>query len=122
MATESARAWGGAQRGARPGGITQSPEEADRCGRAIDPGHWGALVIYTRDGEVPERLAKALATRRPDVNPREVLAVGLAEARARLEQFAAEGFTKFVLAPAHEPPSWDDELADMAGAVLDLQQ
>ena len=96
-------------------------EEADRCGRAIDPGHWGALVIYTRGGEVPERLGRALAARRPDVDPRDLIAVGLAEARARLEQFIAVGFSKFVLAPAHEPPSWDDELGEVADAVLDLQ-
>ena len=39
-------------------------EAAERAGRQIDPEHFGALVIYTRR-ELPERLARAIATRRP---------------------------------------------------------
>src|SRR2546423_938639 len=38
------------------------------AGRAIDPEHFGALVIYTRR-ELPERLARAVAARRPGVDP-----------------------------------------------------
>lgn len=95
---------------------------ATEAGRAIDPEHWGALVIYTSSaGELPSRLVAALAARRPDVDPGEVVPAGLPALRAQLERFVDVGFSKFVLVPAVEPASWSDELDALASDVLTLQ-
>ena len=94
-------------------------EAADAAGRAIDPEHWGVLVPYLLTGpELPDRLAAALAARRPGVDPADVVTVGLPGLRRQLERFVDEGFSKFVLVPAVEPPSWDDELEALAAEVV----
>ena len=95
-------------------------EAADRAGRWIDPEHFGALVVYTR-GALPDRLAQALAARRPDVDPGEIVLSGLPALRRRLEAFIDRGFSKLVVVPAVEPDRWADELAEVADQVLGLQ-
>jgi hypothetical protein len=47
--------------------------------------------------------------------------VGWPAVRRTLEEFVAVGFSKFVLLPAEEPVSWEQELAELAGEVLPLQ-
>ena len=93
---------------------------AAEAGRAIDPEHWGALVAYARE-PLPDFVVDRLRRRVPDVDPREVVPVGLPALRERLERFCEAGFSKFVLAPAFEPPSWSDEVASVAADVLPLQ-
>jgi probable F420-dependent oxidoreductase len=95
-------------------------EAADRAGRWIDPEHFGALVVYTR-GPLPDRLIQALAARRPDVDPGELVLSGLPALRQRLEAFIDRGFSKLVVVPAVEPDGWTDELAEVADQVLGLQ-
>lgn len=97
-------------------------QAADEAGRAIDPEHWGALVPYS-SGPPPERLLDALRKRRPDVDPTDLIPVGLPAVRALLERFVERGFSKFVLVPAVEPSGrWEDELASVADEVLPLQR
>ncbi len=95
-------------------------DAAHEAGRAIDMEHFGALVIYVRD-EIPELLAAGIKARRPDVDPAELVPVGLPAVRTTLERYLEHGFSKLVLVPAHEPASWTDELGAMADAVLALQ-
>jgi probable F420-dependent oxidoreductase len=95
-------------------------ETAAAQGRMIDPGHFGALVAYARDG-VPDRLVQLVARRRPGVDPADLVPVGLPALRRQLERFVAVGFTKFVVVPAFEPGDWTAELEDLAAALLDLQ-
>lgn len=96
-------------------------EAADGAGRTIDPGHFGALVVYTH-GPLPDRLAALAAARAPEADPQRMVPRGHQAIRALLEDYAAVGFSKFVLVPAEEPASWDDELAALAATVLSLQQ
>lgn len=96
-------------------------EAAAAAGRAIDPEHWGALVIYTRGTELPERFSALLKARNPDADPSDIVPAGLPALRAHLERFCEVGFSKFVLVPAAEPASWDDELGEVAAEVLTLQ-
>jgi probable F420-dependent oxidoreductase len=96
-------------------------EAADKAGRAIDPEHWGALVIYTRGSELPDRFAELLRRRNPDADPSDIVPAGLPALRAHLERFCEVGFSKFVLVPAGEPASWEDELGEVASEVLTLQ-
>ena len=96
---------------------------AEEAGRAIDPEHYGALVLYARE-PLSDRQAELVASRRPGreaVAPAEVVPAGLAAVRALLERFVDHGFSKFVLLPLAEPASWEDELAEVAAEVLPMQ-
>ena len=95
-------------------------EAAAEAGREIEDEHYGALVIYTRN-EIPELLVAGIKTRRPDVEPSELVPVGLPALRAHLERFLEYGFSKLVLVPAHDPDSWAAELDDAAREILPLQ-
>jgi len=90
------------------------------AGRAIDPEHYGALLFYARSG-VPDGLARIVAARRPGVDPGDLVAVGLPALRATVDRFCDAGFSKFVVVPLEDPPSWDAELAEIAEALLPLQ-
>lgn len=93
---------------------------AAEAGRAMDPEHWGALVLYA-GGEVPDRLADVVARRRPGVDVAELVAAGHLALRATLERFIDVGFSKFVVVPVGEPTDWSAELDALALEVLPLQ-
>lgn len=93
---------------------------AEAAGRAIDDEHYGAMVFYTRD-EIPDALAQAIATRNPGVDPRDLIHSGIPAVRKACERFVDVGFSKLVLVPFTHPPSWDDELAEVAAEVLPIQ-
>ncbi len=93
---------------------------ADAAGRAIDDEHYGAMVFYTRD-EIPDALAKTIAARNPGVDPRDLVHSGIPAVRKACERFVDVGFSKLVLVPFTHPPSWDDELAEVAAEVLPIQ-
>ena len=93
---------------------------ADAAGRAIDDEHYGAMVFYTRD-EIPDALAKAIAARNPGVDPHDLIHSGIPAVRKACERFVDVGFSKLVLVPFTHPPSWDDELAEVAAEVLPIQ-
>ncbi|MGH9025727.1 MAG: LLM class flavin-dependent oxidoreductase [Acidimicrobiia bacterium] len=95
-------------------------EAAGEAGRAIDPEHFGALVIYVHD-EIPELLRLAVAHRRPGLDVEEMVPVGLPAVRAQLEAFMEHGFSKFVLVSAQEPTSWAGELDALTREILPLQ-
>lgn len=89
-------------------------------GRVIDPEHLGALVAYSHTA-VPDSVRALLARRRPELDPAEVIPVGLAALRQRLEAFTGVGASKFVVLPVDEPADWHAELEAIADAVGDLQ-
>jgi probable F420-dependent oxidoreductase len=99
-------------------------EAAARAGRAIDPEHFGAMVTYAHT-EVPDALRERLAALRPELDPADLVPVGLDALRARLTEYVDIGFSKLVLVPLAERSAadggWDAELARVADAVLDLQ-
>jgi hypothetical protein len=96
-------------------------EAAAKAGRAIDPEHFGALVIYVNGEEVPPLLAAIVERRRPGADPASVIPVGHKMLRAQLEAFVERGFSKLVVVPTGEPPSWSDELGSLAETVLPIQ-
>jgi probable F420-dependent oxidoreductase len=95
-------------------------EAAAAAGRSIDPEHYGALLFYARSG-VPDGLARIVAVRRPGVDAADLVAVGVSSLRDTVERFCGAGFSKFVVVPLEDPPSWADELGEVAEAVLPLQ-
>jgi hypothetical protein len=97
--------------------ITKVAAEHDR---AIDPEHLGVLVLYTR-GPLPDAIAAVVASRKPDLDPHEVVPQGLGGLRAQLERFIAVGASKFVVVPLADPADWDAELGELAETVLPLE-
>ena len=95
-------------------------EAAAAAGRSIDDEHWGALVLYSRDG-IPDRIRAGLEQRRPGLDPASVLPGSIEGVRDMLQAFIARGFTKLVVVPLTEPTDWTAEVDAMAEALLDLQ-
>ena len=82
-------------------------------GRELEEDHYGALVPYVPSGkqDASEAVLSVLAKRRPEIDPRDVVAVGGdANLRALLEEFVTQGATKFVIVPAVAPDDWEEEL------------
>ena len=90
------------------------------AGRTIDPGHFGLTITYAHDEEDLGRATRihgeGVRRRDPDVSP-----VGRDELRALVGRLVEVGVSKFSLRRTSEVVSWDDELAWLADAVLDLQ-
>lgn len=99
--------------------IERSAAKADR---EVDPEHFGLSIGYSRVPLTDAQLA-ALAARVKgrDVDPRTLTPIGIPALRALIESLVDEGLSKFVVRPMQEPGSWDDELAELAAGVLDLQ-
>jgi probable F420-dependent oxidoreductase len=97
---------------------------AAKASRAIDPEHYGAMVTYAHEA-VPDAIRERLAALRPELDPAELVPVGLDALRTRCTEYVDVGFSKLVLVPLAEPSTadggWDAELARVADAVLDLQ-
>ncbi|WP_045877175.1 TIGR03854 family LLM class F420-dependent oxidoreductase [Pseudofrankia sp. DC12] len=74
---------------------------AAEAGRAVDPEHFGVSMRVALDGPPPG--LKALRARRPEIDPADYLPVGWTAIRAKVEEFVAVGFSKFVLYPAVRP-------------------
>lgn len=79
---------------------------ADQAGRQIDPDHFGISLALaeTVDGELPAGLAAAARTRRPDVDPAELVAAGWDRLHRQLDAYIGAGLTKFVIRPAGGVP------------------
>lgn len=88
--------------------------------RTIDPEHLGVLVAYTRDG-LPDAVARAVARRRPELDPRDVVPTGVDGLRDQIERFIAVGASKFVVVPVDDPADWSAELDELAAMVLPLE-
>jgi alkanesulfonate monooxygenase SsuD/methylene tetrahydromethanopterin reductase-like flavin-dependent oxidoreductase (luciferase family) len=95
-------------------------EVAAQHDRAIEVEHLGVLVIYTR-GELPDAIAQVVASRRPELDPRDVVPQGIDGLRRQLERFIAVGASKFVVVPLADPDDWDAELNELAGTILPLE-
>jgi probable F420-dependent oxidoreductase len=97
-------------------------QTADEHGRAVDPEHFGALIAYS-DGPVPDVLAQFIARRRPELDPTDIVPVGLAAVRVTIEKMVAAGASKFVLLPLAEPAAdgWTAELERIAAEIKPLE-
>jgi probable F420-dependent oxidoreductase len=95
-------------------------EAAAGAGRTIDPEHFGLSIGYARHAPDAAMLA-ALAARRPDVDPADLLPVGAAGLRDFLCRYVDAGVSKFVVRAAGGVTTWEDELSWLADVVLPLQ-
>jgi hypothetical protein len=72
---------------------------------------------------VPDVLAQFIAKRRPDLDPTDIVPVGLPAVRVTIEKMVAAGASKFVLLPLNEPTDdgWTAELERIAAEVKPLE-
>jgi len=103
-------------------GIPVINETAAAHDRRIDPEHFGALIAYA-DGEIPDVLAQFIARRRPDLDPADIVPVGIPAVRVAIEKMVEAGASKFVLLPLSEPSGdgWTPELERIAAELKPLE-
>ena len=88
--------------------------------RALDPEHLGVLVLYARSA-LPDAIARVIGARRPQLDPHEVVAVGVDGLRRQIERFIGVGASKFVVVPLADPEDWDAELTELAAELKPLE-
>ncbi|MGH7804118.1 MAG: LLM class flavin-dependent oxidoreductase, partial [Candidatus Binatia bacterium] len=88
---------------------------ATEAGRAIDDEHYGALLAYLgpESSAAAETFLAAIRARRPEVEPRELVATSETDLREKLERFVEAGASKFVIVPLTAPRDWESELAKL---------
>ena len=111
---------------ARAGQIRSAIQaSATAAGRVIDPEHFGLSVGYARRPGDIERAARLRPPRprRPEdaADPAELVPIGADALRRLIGQLVDQGLSKFVVRPLAAPDDWVEELAWLAGTVLDLQ-
>jgi len=72
---------------------------ASDAGREVDPDHFGISLALAQD-DIPAELARAIARRRPAVDPASLIPVGWPALRDRIGEYVAAGLSKFVVRPA----------------------
>jgi probable F420-dependent oxidoreductase len=100
--------------------VTTIKEAADEAGREVDPDHYG-ISLAIAFGDIPGPLVAAVRRRRPDVDPRTLVADGWAGARDLIRAFADAGLSKFVVRPAAPTQPLDDFLAGFTEHLMPLQ-
>ncbi len=93
---------------------------ARAAGREIDPEHFGLSIPYAREAPGPALLS-AIGERRADVDPLTLMPVGADGLRSFIAGCVEAGLSKFVVRPAGTVGSWEDEVAWLGDAILDLQ-
>lgn len=99
-------------------------EAAAEAGRAIDPEHFGAPIVYRRSGPLVGPLAHMVSRRNPGMDPSEVVPAGLDGVVSQIEGLVETGASKFVVVPAHEyadEREMQHELDAIVDEVLPLQ-
>ena len=76
---------------------------AAEAGREIEPDHFG-ISLAVADGELPAELAAAVRSRRPDVDPADLVAAGWDQLHRQLDGYIEAGLTKFVIRQADSGP------------------
>ena len=97
--------------------IKQVAAEHDR---EIDPEHYGVLIPYSH-GPLSDAYVAGSRARRPDVEPTDIVPIGIDAIRDQLRRFIDVGASKFVLIPVEEPQDWGRELEELAAGLLPMQ-
>lgn len=105
-------------------GIAVIEEAAAGAGRTMDPEHYGVLIPYlpgSGEATLPDALDTVVRGRRPDADPRDVVATSRARIVTLVEEYLSVGASKFVLFPFGEPDDWNREITELADVVIPLQ-
>ena len=74
-------------------------DAAAEAGREIEPDHFG-INLAVSEGGLSNELANAVKSRRPDVDPADLIAGSWPELHRQIDGYVAAGLTKFVVLPA----------------------
>ncbi|WP_156690156.1 TIGR03854 family LLM class F420-dependent oxidoreductase [Mycobacterium sp. Marseille-P9652] len=85
------------------GGREAIERAAAQAGRQIEPDHFG-ISLAVAEGELSAELAAAARSRRPEVDPAELIAVDWDRLHRQLDAYIEAGLTKFVIRPAGGGP------------------
>ncbi|KDF02222.1 5,10-methylene tetrahydromethanopterin reductase [Mycolicibacterium aromaticivorans JS19b1 = JCM 16368] len=77
---------------------------AAEAGRTVEPDHHG-LSLAVADGHLPDEIAAAVRSRRPDVDPAELVAGDWSQLHRQLDGLIAAGLSKFVIRPVGDTPA-----------------
>ena len=77
---------------------------ATEAGRAIEPDHFG-LSVAVADGGLRDEIAAAVRSRRPDVDPADLVAGDWPQLHRQLDGLIAAGLSKFVIRPVGDTPA-----------------
>lgn len=94
-------------------------EAAAAAGRSMDSEHYGVNLFYVTDTAPPDVVAR-LSARRKDGDVDDLLPVGMAALRSRIDEWLDAGFSKFLLRPLVPPADPTAELEMLAREVLPL--
>jgi probable F420-dependent oxidoreductase len=78
-------------------------DAAARADRRIEADHFG-ISLAVADGDLPEELVIAVRRRRPDLDPKELIAEDWDQLHRQLDAYLDAGLTKFVIRPAGGQP------------------
>ncbi|MQY20063.1 TIGR03854 family LLM class F420-dependent oxidoreductase [Nocardia macrotermitis] len=90
-------------------------DAADQAGREIEDDHYGITVFLAEDGIAPERAAQ-IRSRRPDIDPSELIANGWPGLHRLIDGYIAAGLSKFVISTTGDRPY--EEFIDRFAAEL----
>jgi probable F420-dependent oxidoreductase len=93
---------------------------AAEAGRTIDPEHFGVNLTYSR-GALPMPVVEQLRRRRPDLDPADLIPQSRTALHARVDEWLAVGFSKFLLRPVVPPTDWTAELETLAADIMERQ-
>jgi len=82
--------------------------------------HFGVNLTYSR-GPLPGAAIEQLRRRRPDLDPADLVPQSLMALHARIDEWLAAGFSKFLPRPAVPPTDWTAELETLAADILERQ-
>ena len=97
----------------------QIERAAADAGRSVDPEHYGVNLFYS-SGPLPAAVADRLSARRSSGSVDELVPIGMDALRARVDEWLAAGFSKFLVRPVVPPTDWTDELEMLASEILPL--
>jgi len=71
--------------------------------------------------DAADEVFAATRARRPDVDPRRLVALGWAGARELVSRYVDAGISKFVVQPTSHPGSWELFVTDFAAELSGLE-
>jgi probable F420-dependent oxidoreductase len=92
---------------------------AAQAGRHIDSDHFG-ISLAVADGGLPTEVAAAARRRRPDLDPRVLIATGWDQLHRQIDAYLDAGLTKFVIRPAGAT-AWEDFVDRFVAELADRQ-